>query len=405
MAELRPPVDFNPAIPRPEPTLAELVEAWEGRERARRERERGRLWAEARDAARAGALSEMGARGIDAPAWLRDSGVLGAKARAALPAAAKRGELVAQAGVDTWSPAWYVEEDSEAWRALRELVPAAGYVGRPLQGEADGHRVVWFPDASLLAAEGHPSPGALACADELPEAYERVRLAVAELVGAEIREAWNAGVRRLDATCDVAHAVPAEGLALLSGVAALYVGGVQSVVRRASSSRRIETVEMHGHRGRRILARVYDKGVERGDAVPGALVRLEDQRRYDRAARRDVTELTTAYVRGAFRRRFVPLWRASKGVQVAGPLVLAARIGELVESGQLTPTKARAVAGFLLLDAAGVRQGGRTTRWRLQRTCAEAGLVLPDGVMEEVEVDLGEVLEAVLEADAWVRGG
>ncbi|MFL5816580.1 MAG: hypothetical protein ACJ76L_03160 [Conexibacter sp.] len=403
MAELRPPVDFNPPIPRAEPTLAELVEVWEERERVRRERERARLWAAARDAARAGAMTAMDARGIDAPAWLHDSGAVGPRARAALPAAATGAHLVARAGVDTWSPSWYVPEDSGAGHALRELVPAAGYFGRPLQGDADGHRVIWFPDAALLAAEGHPSPGRLARAEELPEAHERVRLAVSELVGAEVREAWNAGVRRLDATCDLAHDVPAEGLALLSGVAALYVGGVQSVVRRAASSRRIETVEMHGHRGRRILARVYDKGVERGDAVPGALVRLEDQRRYDRAARRDVCELTTAYVRGAFKRRFVPLWRASKGVKVAGPLVLAARIGELVESGELTPTKARAVAGFLLLDAAGVRQGGRTTCWRLQRACAEAGLVLPDGVMQEVEVDLGEVLEAVLEADAWTE--
>jgi hypothetical protein len=31
----------------------------------------------------------------------------------------------------------------------------------------------------------------------------------------------------------------------------------------------------------------------------------------------------------------------------------------------------------------------------------EAGLVLPDGVMQEVEVDVGDVLASVLEAEAW----
>ena len=86
---------------------------------------------------------------------------------------------------------------------------------------------------------------------------------------------------------------------------------------------------------------------------------------------------------------------------MAGPLVLAARIGELIESGELTAGQARAVAGFLLLDAAGVEQGSRQTRWRLQRAAAEAGLVVADGVMQEVEVDLGGVLERVLEAEAW----
>jgi hypothetical protein len=46
-------------------------------------------------------------------------------------------------------------------------------------------------------------------------------------------------------------------------------------------------------------------------------------------------------------------------------------------------------------------QGARNTRWRLRRTAEEAGLVLADGVMQEVEVDLGSVLEDVLESEAW----
>jgi hypothetical protein len=260
---------------------------------------------------------------------------------------------------------------------------------------------MWFADAQLLAAEGHPSPHGLASPVELPAVHERLRSSVGEVIGADVDPAWDQGVRRLDATADVPSGSAGEGLALLAGVAAVQIGGVQTVVRRSVGGGRVETVELHGHRGRRILGRVYDKGVEAGVARPGVLVRLEDQRRYDASARRSVEELTVDYVRNTWRRRFLPLWRATKGVKVAGPLVLAERIGELIENGELTPGQARAVAGYLLLDAAGVDQGSRRTRYRLRATASEAGLVLADGLMQEVEVDLGALVEDVLESDAW----
>lgn len=402
VGELRPPVDFNPPIPKAEPTLEDLVHAWEAGENARRERERTRLWNMAREAAREDAIEGFRLRGDigRCPDFLTDARTYGPHARNALPRAG--GGRVAGAGVDTWSPAWYVPDGSATQAAIAERLPGEGHRARVLQDVVEGHRVMWFPDAGMLAAEGHPVSGRLAAGDELPAVHERLRASISEVLGADVEAEWTAGVRRLDATCDVPHAEPAEGIALLAGVAALTIGGVQSVVRRAASGRRVETVELHGRGGRRILGRVYDKGVERRDGTPpGHLVRLEDQRRYDRHARRAVEELTTEYVRDQWKRRFLPLWRASKGVKVSGPLVLAARIGELIESGELTPAKARAVAGFLLLDAAGIEQGDRTNRWRLRRTCEEAGLVLADGVMQELEVDLGAVVEDVLESDAW----
>ena len=393
--QLKPPPDFRPHWPRrDDPTLDELLACWD-REQARvRDREVREEWQRVREHARGGSLADMEDAGVVPPSWL------GPKARRALPSVAP-GRPLRAAGVDTWSVCWRLPEGSEADRAVRALAPREGYRAQVLRETAAEHRVMWFADAQLLAAEGHPQTDGLAPPGELVEVHERLQAAVGQLIGAELSEQWDGGVRRLDATADVPSGSAGEGLALLAGVAAVQIGGVQTVIRRAVGGGRVETVELHGHRGRRILGRVYDKGVEAGVARPGVLVRLEDQRRYDAGARRSVEELTVEYVRNTWRRRFLPLWRATKGVKVAGPLVLAERIGELIDTGELTPGQARAVAGFLLLEAAGVQQGSRRTRYRLRATAAEAGLVLADGLMQEIEVDLGAIVEDVLESDAW----
>lgn len=84
----------------------------------------------------------------------------------------------------------------------------------------------------------------------------------------------------------------------------------------------METVELKDRGGRKTLGRLYDKGAASGQAERGRLIRPERQDRFARVARRDVTELTVAYVRERFQRRFLPLWKASKGVTVAGPINL-----------------------------------------------------------------------------------
>ncbi|MFL5845282.1 MAG: hypothetical protein ACJ762_11350, partial [Solirubrobacteraceae bacterium] len=179
--------------------------------------------------------------------------------------------------------------------------------------------------------------------------------------------------------------------------------GVTSVVRWSRNGRQVETVELKGHGGRKTLGRVYDKGVESGLEAVGRWLRPEDQRRYTKGSRRDVDELSTGYVRERFHARFLPLWKASKGVTVAGPVVLAGKLLDLVEEGQITPAQAEKLAGHLLLaEMAGKRQGvSRATRYRRRADIRELGLVLADGALQEVEVDLHEVLDAAMESPAW----
>lgn len=85
---------------------------------------------------------------------------------------------------------------------------------------------------------------------------------------------------------------------------------------------------------------------------------------------------------------------------MAGPLVLTDKMVDLVEAGEMTVAKAHRLAGFVVLAKHGVRQPARTAR-RYRAELRELGLVVADGAMEEVEVDLHDVLERALDGPSW----
>jgi hypothetical protein len=247
-----------------------------------------------------------------------------------------------------------------------------------------------------------------------------------------------AGVRRLDSTADLRFDSSAEGLAFMAGVAALGLPrGKQAIWRagdgtfepkhqdaqreawrhgngeldeapmygRAAVPRAIETVAFYGHSGKKMLARVYDKGVEAGLAPRGRLLRPENQDRFVKDTRRDVAELTTGYVKERFAKRFRPLWQASKGVTVAGAPVLIEKVYDLVDQGVITPAAAEALSGFAMAQSSGRWVGSRATYYRRRRQLREHGIVLPDLGLDEVEVNLHDILAEVFETDAWERRG
>lgn len=321
---------------------------------------------------------------------------------------------VAAAGVDTWSPSWYVGEDSPAARALDALATQRTARGNVLPEKIDGHRVGWFRSQRLVYAEGHPDrDGGLACAETLPPRLEALREAIAD-VGIPLpegqtaalwrpheRRAGFAGIRRLDSTCDLQFESKADGLAFLAGCATVGMPRAKQAVWRCASTRALETVAFYGHAGGRMLARVYDKSVEAGIGPRGTVIRPEDQRRFTRDTRRDVDELTSKYVREKFHQRFVPLWQASKGVTVGGPGILAARLADLFEQDELSGAQMEDLAGYALLEASGFYRQSSRTRRRRRAQLRELGLVLSDGTLDPVEVDMAEVLEAALDAEAW----
>jgi hypothetical protein len=282
----------------------------------------------------------------------------------------------------------------------------------------------------MLFAEGHPSPEGLCSPYGLSEALASVSEGLCDRgiippafrrspeggfnmhggVPSSASQGHNLGVgfggiRRLDSTVDLHLDSSAEGLAVLAGVAAVPIPRSKTQVVREVGGRRVETVYFRGSSGKRVLGRWYDKGVESGRAARGLLVRPEDQRRYPKQARLDVEAVAAStYVRDSFVRRFEPLWRASKGVMVATATDLAVRINELVEEGVMTSGEAVRAAGFLLLEQADCNPQKKRTRYRTRRMCADKGLVLADGVTDEVEIELGAIIEKALDGEVWGCG-
>jgi hypothetical protein len=331
-----------------------------------------------------------------------------------------------KAGVDTWSVCWYLRDQSEPWKAMEALAVAPAARSRLLEEPVAGHRVGWFPGTGLLFAEGHPSEDGLCPADGLPEALSRVvdglrdvgieppmnsclprEVATEPGVATGYTGAGFSGIRRLDSTVDFEVERRAEGLAVLAGVAAVDVPRMQSEPRRETGGRGLTGVRFYGSGGKQVLGRWYDKGLESGAAPRGMLIRAEDQRRFPKDTRLDVELVAeSSFVRDSFVRRFEPLWRASKGVKVVCRDELADAIAEKVEEGVLSPTDAVKVLGFLHLGQAGEleRVIPRSTRYKLKRKAADAGLVLADGVSEPIELDLERYIEAALDSETWGCG-
>lgn len=282
-----------------------------------------------------------------------------------------------------------------------------------------GHRVGFFPGSRLLFAEGHPRPDGLAGADDLPTAFDLVAEGLCDrgvlpppfrlrpiggpgFVRPVVGGTGFAGIRRLDSTVDLTFDDPSEGLAALAGVAALPLPRCKTQVIREVGGRRVETVYFRGSSGKRVLGRWYDKGVESGATGRGLHVRPEDQRRFGKEGRLDLEAVASStYVRDAFVRRFEPLWRAAKGVKVGGVMELAQRLAELQDDGEITPAEAKRIAGHLVLDAANCHRQSQRQIYRDRASARAHGLVLADGVLDEVEVDLGDVLERALDSSAW----
>jgi hypothetical protein len=340
--------------------------------------------------------------------------------------------VVSAAGVDTWSPTWSIDPESKVFQQFRDrCVVASKHGGRLLPEPVDGHRVGCYGHG-LIYAEGHPAGGGDVerAADELAAAsglLERAWLLQDRLQDAEVPvPEWNerygkgpfysvghggggfAGFRRCDATVNLVADRPSEGIALLSGIAAIVRDSPGHAEVRYGLDHRAETVYVRGYAGKRITGRWYDKALESSVGVRGTMIRGEDQRRWGAAQRRDLSELSAPVLRANFHRRFYPLFQVTKGVTVGGAVVVAEKLLEAVEAKTISPVMANAVAGHTLMRLAGGRRGSgvsQSAMYKYERTLRELGLVLADGILEEVEVDIGAVLEAALDSDAWGRDG
>ncbi len=396
---LRPPKDFAPP-PREHtsPTEAELRELWERHEAARVERERTTRWRGALEVVRRDQGGELrpAAELGELPAYLRDRLALGPHARAALRPVPRAGRVLA-AGIDTLSPCWYAEPGSPLARAMAALATRRTRLAWLYPERVAGYRVGWFDEPGLVFAEGHPGGEALCAAAELPLALRRLRRALEDL-GIPIAAVPSAGLRRLDVAVDLWTDSAAEGLALLECVGAASPGAGKLAAYRAG--RCVESVLIKSRAGR-TLARLYDKGAQGGRAPPGRWLRLEAQWRLPRRARINLDAVDSELLRDRFKRRFDPLWQAAGGFRLGGLEAVTERIDEAVAAGQLQPSRARSVAGYLVLRSAGVRQGASRTAYELERECRQLGLSVSLLKAPERRIDVAAVLDECLAPQVW----
>lgn len=266
---------------------------------------------------------------------------------------------------------------------------------------APAARLFYFERSGLLRVEGHPAgvAGVLASPDDIPGYAEDVLQALA-MIGVRVREPL--GVARCDGTVTLGFDDPAAGLATLAGVAAIVPPRMKVNTHRGEA---IETVYYETVTGRK-RARWYDSGLKHGTAARGLNIRAEDQRLYDRSSRRlDARKVTTASVRQAFEKRFVTLAKLTEGVTVTGVPGIITKLAGRVRAGRCTVSKAeRAMAAAEFLRAGHGDIYPKRTLARRRRELREEGLVVVEGELEPVDVDLGAVLEAALDRGVWGVG-
>jgi hypothetical protein len=291
---------------------------------------------------------------------------------------------VHESGIDTWKLNRYFDSPADFDRAAAILGSRHHKVGNHFVGVLRSH---W-----MLSIEGHPAVDGLASPAALGKAEDRV---LGEISDLGVPLGRDAGVGRLDQTTTLEFANPLEGRAFLEGLARVDVPRTKPAVY----GRPVETVYLLGQSSGKVLARVYDKGVQTNSAEPGRFVRLENQTRFTKQARirakvhSDVPE----FVSEKFRRRFAPVAASCEGLHAATAPVVAERLGDLVSEGAVSYREAERMLGFLLLQGTpGAYR--RTTVWRRRRELRAHGLVLVDPIEDPIDVDLAAGVEAALEA-------
>jgi hypothetical protein len=283
-----------------------------------------------------------------------------------------------EAGLDTLKLLWWTRDFGDARFELEG---------------AEGWKFGSIPALSLTWAEGHPAAdGLLAGGLEVAKSATMLREVVDELFGVIA----DRGVSRSDLTVTTKFDRPQEARAFLAGMAAVQLPRTETTRR----GHPVHSISWTAPNGRRILARCYDKGLERGGEA-FELARLEDQRRYSSNGRPPVDVVADGdYMRGRFDARFGPVRKAVDGVKAATFPVIAQDLADQVRYGYRPWKEAERLAGSLVLLRGGAGDGySRRTMYRRRAQLREAGYVVVDDVVEAVEVDLGEVVEQALAAE------
>lgn len=278
---------------------------------------------------------------------------------------------------------------------LRVLFETRDFGGPAFEiDEADGWRFGSIPGLGLTWAEGHPQPGALAGSRAVAEAAEQVRQVIHQRFGV-VRDR---GVARSDQTVTRSFSREQDARAFFAGMSAVQLPRTETTRR----GHPVHSISWSAPNGRRILARCYDKGLERGGEA-FKFGRLEDQRRYPSGGRPTVEAVSDPeYARQRFVARFGPVRKAVTGVKAATFPVIAQALADEARYGYRSVREVERLAGSLVVLCGGASEAySRRSFYRRKAELKEAGYVVVDDLTESVEVNLGELVEEAMEASTW----
>ncbi len=258
-----------------------------------------------------------------------------------------------------------------------------------------GYRVGWFAGSGLLFAEGRARRDGLCTSSQVPGALSVLGAAL-EQQGIGPTPLSEARLRRLDVAVDMRCATSADGLSILEQLAA--GGGGKFGVYRDEHC--VETVVLMTPSGK-TKARVYDKGRQVGSVRRGRWLRFEAQWLFPRGSRPLPGELGPEELRERFASRFKTVWRSTSRSDPSGKVAVARRLAGAIDEGELLPSRARSLVGYLFLAHSGVPQGARRTVDELERECRDLGLSFSLPETESDDLDLATILELCLRWEFW----
>lgn len=277
---------------------------------------------------------------------------------------------VAQVGVDTISYAWRPTNDEVLWDRLQNAakarsiaglwrvspagVPGGWMLSKPLACA----RWFFFPESRLIFAEGRL--GAMVSGREgdfslgrfssLPGAAMKLEKEVAQALGHDPDEGIGGdeiALRRLDLAAELRWSDPADGLAALQALGTLSIPRVKVCEWRHEG--RTETVSYYtATKRRKLLMRIYDKGVQTRSEAPGTLLRFERQHRWVRADQPEVFNFSChADPAALWLDRFEDWAESAERLAVKGGEGSQLKLIEAVEDGSLDREKAERLIGAL----------------------------------------------------------
>jgi hypothetical protein len=258
-----------------------------------------------------------------------------------------------------------------------------------------GYRIGWFAGSGLVFAEGRAREDGPCPARKVRDALSQLAAALAEheLSPPSLLEVR---LRRLDIAVDISCRGSVHGISILEQAAAADNGKV-AVYRDEHC---VETVALLTPSGR-TKARIYDKGRQMSSARRGRWLRFEAQWLFPSGSRPIPAELGPEELRERFASRFRTIWHASSRPLQSRADPLIRKLAGAIEDGELLPSRARSLVGYLFLAGSGLEQGARRTIAELDHECRELGLSPSFPEFEPDGLDLVSVFETCLRPELW----